>query len=333
MLDLLAGLDAAGCHPVILRNHTRFPAEIGNDVDVWVRPQTHGLAMAIFRQVSADHGFVLAHLHRRFSFSAHWVAHPDDPTRLLHIDLYPYALRWHGHPFLDEAGFASEARWNGPFRIPHPAHEAWSLAATSLLWGGFFKERYREEIARLARQNEGEFQRIVDGYLGGQSRVLHERIDGLADAAVDRLLTRRLRRSVRRRHLSSAPRAAIVGCIMHWSWEIRCYLIRPPGTAILVPDSDVARELCTHYGAGPHAYGAVSVQMPPPGAAAAFAAILRRRYWKAKNHLVIVANSDSWSNWVDIDNRVDRQTWERLTTEDLRNLSSDHVRWSHKGGA
>src|SRR2546427_292817 len=67
-----------------------------------------------------------------------------------HIDLLP-GLEWHGAPFIETDRVLRDAiRPSDGVPYPRAAHEALVSWFTSLLFGGFFKERYKETILQAA---------------------------------------------------------------------------------------------------------------------------------------------------------------------------------------
>lgn len=285
LLALLADLDAAGAFPILLRNHAGFPYEIGNDLDIWVRPSTRRTARATFCRTMTRHGFRLVHEHERYAFDALWVAHETESSRILHVDIYGGALRWHGHPFLCEAEFERLAIMRDGVRIPSPLHEAWTLAATSLAWGGFFKERYCAHIGQLAKGSD--LALMASRALGGMSDELSRRLDGRADKAVDRRLAYRIRVGARSRHLLRDPIGAALAFACHWWWEFRCLFLVPPGLIVGVADLAHAERLQSRIESMLAVFGGITIFRR----AWTPASWLWARKRAGDNHLVIVVGS------------------------------------------
>jgi thymidylate kinase len=83
-----------------------------------------------------------------------------------HIDLLP-RLEWRGAKYLDEAEVLAASAVS-PLGLPLPrlAHEALISWFSSLLWGGFFKERYRDVIRAAVVQDGDELARVLSFALG-----------------------------------------------------------------------------------------------------------------------------------------------------------------------
>jgi len=83
-----------------------------------------------------------------------------------HIDLLP-GLQWHGAPFIETERVLRDAIQPAD-GVPYPraAHEALVSWLTSLLFGGFFKERYKETILQAAVTDGEEFERALVWALG-----------------------------------------------------------------------------------------------------------------------------------------------------------------------
>ena len=122
---------------------------MGGDIDLLVRDPQQAE-----RQLVADLGTPL------------FVARRSYVTGLFydwgHVDLLS-TLEWRGARYLDTAAVLQD-RDLSPSGLarPRPAHEALVSWFSSLLWGGFFKPRYRDVIVEAAREDGDEWSRSAE---------------------------------------------------------------------------------------------------------------------------------------------------------------------------
>jgi hypothetical protein len=238
--QLLADLESAGCHPVLLRNYEQFPSEIGNDLDIFVTETNLVQAYGILRHNASANGGVISHVHRRGYFVAIWIDFPESFSPL-HIDLYHGALRWHGLPFLDEKAFIERARIHEHgFRTPSPADEALILVLASILWGGFYKSKYDGRIRELL---SSEFDRrfFHDCLVSSFGRIGHDLADCIMDGTTAEVVTKSfchaLRRNLTVRCFREKPLGSVARRLCHWRWEAWAYIFHRPGCVVEIPSS------------------------------------------------------------------------------------------------
>jgi thymidylate kinase len=154
-----------------------------------------------------------------------------------HIDLLP-SLQWRGATYLD-SNTVLQDRELSPFGLPRPrpAHEALVSWFSSLLWGGFFKTRYRDVIVEAARNDGDEFARVLNSAAGKRwgGRLLLSATQGRPEESES--CARQLRRAVVRRALARAPLRTFTGRLRFYLAEARLHLNPPlPWVAVLGPD-------------------------------------------------------------------------------------------------
>ena len=235
-----AKLEVAGIIAILLRNYEKFPASMGHDLDVFFRREDLAGAVEIFRGALRAAGGEVLHVHERDYVFAVWFRAARGEPLAIHLDFYHGAFTWRGLPYISEDELVAASRSFGKFKTPRPAHEALNLFLTSILWGGFFKLRYRERIRLLLQSPEEsvEFFRLLERKFGASSRppfdfASEQEPEGrqVRDYAVG------LRRSLRARSLLRRPFIAIFCQARFWLKEFAT-VISPPGIciAILGPD-------------------------------------------------------------------------------------------------
>lgn len=82
-----------------------------------------------------------------------------------YIDLFP-DVEWRGAEFLPKQVLFNQAIRDNGIQVAHPAHEALICWFSSLLWGGFFKDRYKNVIISAAKEYPEEFLEALQQAVG-----------------------------------------------------------------------------------------------------------------------------------------------------------------------
>jgi len=225
---------------VLLRNYENFPAEMGNDLDVFFRRADLQRAVRIFRETLRESGGEWLHVHERDYVLAVWFRAGRDTPSAIHLDFYHGAFTWHGLTYLNDGELLAASRPWQQFKIPRPAHEAANLFLTSLLWGGFFKARYQEQIRTLlaAPEEKAEFDRVIESKFGLANQSVF--VFALAEESSHEKMRShavRLRRAFRVRSFLRNPFAAVFHQSRYWLKELGD-AVSPPGMHIAVMGPD-----------------------------------------------------------------------------------------------
>lgn len=153
------------------------------------------------------------------------------------IDLLP-SLEWHGAVYLpNRVVLETSERHDGLASRPRLAHEALVSLFSSLLWGGFFKERYRAIILEAARKDGAAFRHALIYATGRHwgERLWQAAAEGRpADSAG---WAKQVRRAVHRRAFRREPCKTLLRWLAFWEAEVRLRLDPPvPWVAFLGPD-------------------------------------------------------------------------------------------------
>lgn len=238
--NFFARLDTAGVVSILLRNYEDFPARMGNDLDVFFRRTELARAVEIFRAALAASGGEVLHLHERDYVLAIWFRAAPGEALTIHLDFYHGAFTWHGLTYLTDAELIAGSRASGKFRAPRPAHEALSLFLTSLLWGAFYKFRYRSRIHTLLQDplENAEFLRILERGFGPAARVPVDFSNETEPSASEmKNYAQQLRRALKANAFQKRLGRALSGQARYWRGEFKT-VIAPPAIciAILGPD-------------------------------------------------------------------------------------------------
>ena len=147
--------------------------------------------------------------------------------------------------------FLQMRRQVGEWQVPRRAHEALISLLTSLLWGGFFKEKYAAHLAHLISDpaEREEFDKCLAAAFGEVPGELTALVDGTSmnrESAGE--LAGKLRTSLKKTCLKKKPGISIYRFLKHWYGEARCYLIDPPGISIKAPRGALPRDLASKDG-------------------------------------------------------------------------------------
>jgi len=144
----------AGIPFVVLRNHERLPETTSNDVDVLVPQDQLSQAELLLLQAAARADYQLHHraqfdpVSLFFHHAQHW--------HIVQIDLFG-RLAWRGIPLLDSSAVLGRRRLRGEFAVPDPLDEAVLNLLLRLLYQGHVREKYREGIRQIAREDAPAF--------------------------------------------------------------------------------------------------------------------------------------------------------------------------------
>ncbi len=153
-----------------------------------------------------------------------------------HID-FLQRLEWRGAIFLDAGKVLREAVREGEFARPRLAHEAMVSWFTSLLFGGFFKARYRDVILQAAATDGEELRSCLAWAFGNAwgERLWQWAREGRPEESARHVAS--LRRAVWRRSLSRDVAGTLVRYAQFWAREIKLRACPPaPMVAVMGPD-------------------------------------------------------------------------------------------------
>jgi len=196
----------------------------GGDVDLLVQ-NIHSFSKNLLKSA----GSPLMYMNRSYVHGFFWAWG--------HVDLLP-TIEWHGAVFVDTKKILEKALLNSfglsEASLPYQAVISWFA---SLLWGGFFKMRYRDVIVQAAREHERELFQILEHAVGSlwARRLLEAAQAGRPEDSVNWVGA--LRRVLWWRAFRRAPLATVKGWVRFWFREIMLR-IEPPvlWIAVLGPD-------------------------------------------------------------------------------------------------
>ncbi|MGD0831018.1 MAG: hypothetical protein ABR907_08760 [Terracidiphilus sp.] len=146
---LIPALEAEGLRPCVLRNYEGFPdINLGNDVDMLILPADLTRAVRALRSIERIR--ITGYTERPYVANTYieGIA-PAPAARALQLD-FLMSLNWKGLPYLtaDSVLRSAVRRQAGDlsFLVPSPIHEAIISLLSSLLVGGWLKEKYFSQV-------------------------------------------------------------------------------------------------------------------------------------------------------------------------------------------
>ena len=247
--DFLEALGNDGVDWIIVRNYEGFPRTIGHDVDLFVPRRHLGKVKDLLRSLIGERGGRILMVHEREYFCD--VRFLLDPTidQAIHLDLYHGAYSWHGLPYITEAELIGGKRLKDGLWIPRPAHEAFGLLFTSLIWGSFFKSRYRDQIHALLgiEGEQSEFERCAAAVFGSAAADWRKAVDGGLDKPAVRSFSKNLRSAFLKMSLKRRPVSSSAHLIRYYVGEFENFF-RPRGVHVAVVGAEGhARRVITGY--------------------------------------------------------------------------------------
>lgn len=242
LLALFEALSKAGICSSILRNYETLPKTIGNDLDIFIPREKLRKAEMIFIEVVVNHDGVRIKKFKKDTFTAWWVRIGSSP--LLHIDLFNGAFYWRGRRLEnDDAVVDGSIAAPLGFMKPRPAHQAFSMFITSLIWGSFYKAKYGGEIIKLLR-NPAEreyFDQMMDRNFQLAKTPPFE-FEETPSLEVSRAYANQLRKSVQWRWLKKVKFREMYCILRYWLWEV-LNLLRPSGDWMMASEEEDLSEL------------------------------------------------------------------------------------------
>lgn len=154
-----------------------------------------------------------------------------------YIDLFS-DCQWRGVVYLSGNAIRQKASpgtpGGGRTRLAHEALTCW---LSSLLWGGFFKPRYREIVCRAASEDAQEFERVLADAVGEKCghHLFEMAVNGHPDASVKAV--RIVRRAAAAQALLHRPFQTVWRYWQFWIAEVRLRMDPPlPWIAVMGPD-------------------------------------------------------------------------------------------------
>lgn len=154
-----------------------------------------------------------------------------------HIDLTP-KMEWHGAVYIEnETIFEQSSVSSFGFRQPRLAHEALICWFASLIWGGFFKERYARVMIKAAAEDSLALSACLNFAVG---KIWGDRLFKLAKEGTPEksvAWVKPLRRSLWLQGFKRQPLSTCRGWLVFWLREVKMRLKPPvPWVAILGMD-------------------------------------------------------------------------------------------------
>jgi thymidylate kinase len=203
------------CSYVILRNHDIDANLIrGGDIDVLV--DNINLARTLLFDKLGEPLFSLRRTYVE-SYFYQWG----------HIDLTP-RMEWRGAVYISNSSILNSAERSAlGLAKPRLANEALICWFASLIWGGFFKERYAPLIEQAATRDAECFLRALTYAVGSKLGASLFSLASQGNCAESVLMVKSLRRALWLRGFARRPTETIVGLISHYFREVSLRA-RPP---------------------------------------------------------------------------------------------------------
>jgi len=237
--ELFNTLEENGVKCPILRNYEDLPVRIGNDLDIFVSRQDLAVAENVLYDLVKKHRGCLVKRFKKDSFTAWWLRIGEAP--LLHIDLFNGAFYWRGRRFASDQSIIDNTNKHiVGFTIPRPAHQAFSMYVTSLIWGCFYQSKYGAKISDLLCDEREAlyFQDMIQRNFYLAKDAPFDFTDK-PDKEVVVNYVKLLRKSVRLRWLKRFNLKEAFAVARYWLWEF-INLARPAGSWALVAEKSGA---------------------------------------------------------------------------------------------
>lgn len=238
---LIQSFGREGLRPCILRNYEGFPAaNLGNDVDFLIRPSELPSVIRAIKSISDIR--IVGYAER------YYVAHvfvegvcAATGSRALQLD-FLWRLDWKGQSYLapDDVLHAAIPRQAGnlAFWVPSPVHEAIISLLSSLLIGGWLKEKYFPKVQQTFTRDTSEVTAALVPGFGRKvsTRLVNSVIGG--DRKKTLGCVRHLRISLATRSLRRRPLGSVSAAAKHYAREFALRYSAKALTTVVVTGID-----------------------------------------------------------------------------------------------
>lgn len=224
---LIQSFEKEGLRPCILRNYEGFPnSNVGSDIDFLIGRSDLPL---VIRALQAIPGIQIVGYAER-----HYVAHlfvegvsPAPGIRALELD-FIWSLNWKGLEYLRTKDVLQAAipRQAGDltFLVPSPPHEAIISLLSSVLIGGWLKEKYFPKVQQIFVGNSPDVIEVLSAQFGKIAAALL--VGSVIGGDRHKILScvRPLRISLLWRHLLRRPLRSTLSAVQYYAseLEVRC---------------------------------------------------------------------------------------------------------------
>jgi len=236
LLALFEAYDRECVRYAVLRNHERWPADFGKDIDLVIHPRDLRRHDALVRRLCAKWSLEAV---VRASRGGHWMYYLARPgtgvVEGIYLDLRVSLSHMH-FEYLPVEVVLEDQLHDGPFRTPSEAAEALALLLHCVFDKGYVRDDYRARLRDLLARSGAQFGALADRELG---RGWGTRL-AAALAAPDGLL--RLRRRLAVATLLRRPETAFWYACSRAAvlWDRVRHRVRPPGQLVILVGPDGA---------------------------------------------------------------------------------------------
>jgi hypothetical protein len=222
LASLLQALRVEGVRPCVLRNYEGFPdSNIGHDIDFLVRSSESKSALRALQSVKGAR-VVGCSVRPSVVITFSEGVSPVSEIRSLQVD-FNMSLNWKGLPILSteavlEASILRKAG-NLSFFVPSPEHEAIISLLSSLLVGGWLKEKYFPKVQQVFTSRRSETIAALLPQFGLKTAT--HLVDSVIDGERRKILkcVPLLRTSLLLQNLRHRPVQGILAIVKHYMGE------------------------------------------------------------------------------------------------------------------
>lgn len=158
-------LDKENISYCVLRNYELLPKEnIGNDIDIQIDGKAITKFQSILSKLCDELNIKIIKKSKRYVLYNYVLIYED--LQVLQLDVHYRGEEYRGVSYLTNKQLLLARKKFRNFFIPCDEHEAIISLFSSLLYGGFIKEKYKLKIKKTFENKEPEVKAIIRGYMG-----------------------------------------------------------------------------------------------------------------------------------------------------------------------
>lgn len=232
--QFFAEANEAGIEYVVLRNYEGLPEQVGNDIDLFVKPQDVTTFANLLCRVATRCGWQLVMAPQKHGFLSYTFVSVNRAANLKRLkwDAW-YPIHWKGIEWIDADVLLQTRRLHkGGFYVPAPGVEAATLLLKEVLQYGRIRKKYLESIPDMVQRDSPSFRATLGTPFGsGVVELFLKRVQAKDWKSIERSY-HSLRTRLVIRSLVHCPISTVSGVARFVVGHLLWYMKNPTGIVI-----------------------------------------------------------------------------------------------------
>lgn len=246
--ELFRELNAASVEYAILRNYDNLPSKPEDseyfDLDLFVGQKTLLKYIQLVEKVSKKTGcYIIKRFDRSYVKHIRVVKFYNNYIASVQLDAHVYGQGWHGYYYITEDEILSDRKLYKEFYVVSDFHKTLFNWLDKLLWGGYVKEKYKDEIIDIFSTEKERLYLFLLQIC--PKRIAKDLVEIIESGDLEKTIDYRvlLRRCIVKRSLRCYPLKTLLWNIRFYYCEAKLRLL-PPGLLLLADrDTEVSKDI------------------------------------------------------------------------------------------